>query len=1118
MVNDDTLNILYKIRKEISKSNNKQLLSEIDYTIKKVYDDLFVVSFIGHFSARKSSLINYLLEDEVLPSSPIPTTSKTVQIEICDETRARVYIDKNHYVKLNDLSEVKQINKKDVEIEYVKIMHDSKKYNDTFVFQDTPGVDSKTSAHEESTHKFLLNSDYVFFTVEYNHVESESNLSFLEEIASYNIPFSLIVNQIDKHDDSELSYDTFINRLKSTLSNHNIHPEHIFTTSIYGTPYRQNDQLESFLKELDDSRASFKKLYHERIIQNIEQKHIEYLDDQLNSLDVDSEIDSDLKTHIHYLLEEKQAHDASHIKSDIHKLTEYVDAHAKDIVSNSYLFPHDVKDSIREYFKISTGDVQVKGLFGKKKKLQAMKEDQVKIVHQLMQDVIDRQINTQINDLFLELKISSNEYFKYEYHDALLTDYEIVESNEKILDVYLGELKQTISKEVRNLLKVFIKQLDIKVYDVNPDDTVDEELNRYKKALQLAELKSVFLSGSYKHLYTHVEDELKALNENIELSLDTIKDLTEKKEDVVSYDFKSTALDTEKFYSITDLIKESNNYRHIYKLLTNKLNRLKHNEANISVFGGFSAGKSTFINALLKEKLLTTSPNPTTASITEISNSDKSYIQYKSEESIVELLESVTGKSNLSLDDQVKQLNKMDVPKLFVPLKNGVNKNLETYRPLFGQKIETTREDIDFKTSEDSHAIFIDKAFIGHHAPLLDQFTIIDSPGINSINERHTQETHQIIANSDLIIYVSYFNHVFTQSDAQFLKYIQSIKGKEFPLSVVINAVDLAKNDREIEDVEAYMHQSLNQLKIQHQIYGVSSKYALEHDDASFEAVKLSFLKDAENKSKELLALSIDENIKQFIELLNSNIKQFDEGESFIYTLKENRHNTSQLLNDFSAHTVKNETVSEIENLFAFIRKQLELKLYDYLSSNISMNDVSKKMLSANRQLIKNDIEQYVTIESNTIINNVYRFIDDLVNKHINDFNVKLRASNVVDTLQYPKVEQHQVKVSVDDRQVNAELKRFEKSVKTHKQLREQLLEVSKTIVDSIQLDALKDNVIQNATYYFNDIDHKLLEDKTRVLQMLNTPIEAPDEVMYKESIDLLNEIHSIVGEENDNH
>src|SRR5699024_3588993 len=153
-------------------------MSEIEYTIKKVYDDLFVVSFIGHFSAGKSSLINYLLEEDVRPSSPIPTISKTVQIEVNNDTLARVYIDKKHFVKLNNLCEVKDINKKYVTIEYGKIMHESKKYDDTFVFQDTTGVDSKTSAHEESTNKFLLNSDYVFFTVEYNHVESVSNLSF----------------------------------------------------------------------------------------------------------------------------------------------------------------------------------------------------------------------------------------------------------------------------------------------------------------------------------------------------------------------------------------------------------------------------------------------------------------------------------------------------------------------------------------------------------------------------------------------------------------------------------------------------------------------------------------------------------------------------------------------------------------------------------------------------------------------------------------------------------------------------------------------------------------------------------------------------------------------------
>src|SRR5699024_3220091 len=127
--------------------------------------------------------------------------------------------------------------------------------------------------------------------------------------------------------------------------------------------------------------------------------------------------------------------------------------------------------------------------------------------------------------------------------------------------------------------------------------------------------------------------------------------------------------------------------------------------------------------------------NPTTASITEISNNEKSYIEYKSEESLIKMLEAVTGKTGISLDKQVNELNKKEVSKLYIPLKNGLNENIELYRPLLGQTIESTKKDIDFKTSEDSHAIFIEKAYIGDDAPLLENFTIVDSPGINSMND-----------------------------------------------------------------------------------------------------------------------------------------------------------------------------------------------------------------------------------------------------------------------------------------------------------------------------------------------------------------------------------------------
>ena len=42
---------------------------------------------------------------------------------------------------------------------------------------------------------------------------------------------------------------------------------------------------------------------------------------------------------------------------------------------------------------------------------------------------------------------------------------------------------------------------------------------------------------------------------------------------------------------------------------------------------------------------------------------------------------------------------------------------------------------------------------------------IVDSLGLHSNNQRHTNETEQILTSSDLILYVSYFNHSFTDND-----------------------------------------------------------------------------------------------------------------------------------------------------------------------------------------------------------------------------------------------------------------------------------------------------------------------------------------------------------------
>ncbi|MCY6488093.1 dynamin family protein, partial [Actinobacillus pleuropneumoniae] len=79
------LDILYKLKKEVEKSNNYALVNTINQVIKKVYLNQFTASFVGHFSAGKSTLINLLLEQNILPSSPVPTTSNTAVVSVAEE-------------------------------------------------------------------------------------------------------------------------------------------------------------------------------------------------------------------------------------------------------------------------------------------------------------------------------------------------------------------------------------------------------------------------------------------------------------------------------------------------------------------------------------------------------------------------------------------------------------------------------------------------------------------------------------------------------------------------------------------------------------------------------------------------------------------------------------------------------------------------------------------------------------------------------------------------------------------------------------------------------------------------------------------------------------------------
>src|SRR5690625_7374707 len=68
--------------------------------------------------------------------------------------------------------------------------------------------------------------------MDFNHVQSEVNLYFLREIQAMSIPFYVIINQIDKHNENELSFNEYERSIKETFSQWNVVTEGIFYTSI----------------------------------------------------------------------------------------------------------------------------------------------------------------------------------------------------------------------------------------------------------------------------------------------------------------------------------------------------------------------------------------------------------------------------------------------------------------------------------------------------------------------------------------------------------------------------------------------------------------------------------------------------------------------------------------------------------------------------------------------------------------------------------------------------------------------------------------------------------------------------------------------------------------------
>ncbi len=173
--------LLQSLLAEIKELSDSELESRLR-SVEEGLDNLFSLVFIGEFSTGKSSVINALLGEDVLPKGITPTTDEITVIKYGD--RGEESVENGCRV--------------------ISVPQDRLK---GLFIVDTPGTNVTIAQHERLTEEYIPKADIVFFTIgaERAVTGSETKLiKFIKESWLKNIVF--LLNKIDiAADDEELA-------------------------------------------------------------------------------------------------------------------------------------------------------------------------------------------------------------------------------------------------------------------------------------------------------------------------------------------------------------------------------------------------------------------------------------------------------------------------------------------------------------------------------------------------------------------------------------------------------------------------------------------------------------------------------------------------------------------------------------------------------------------------------------------------------------------------------------------------------------------------------------------------------------------------------------------------
>jgi hypothetical protein len=185
---------------DLNFEEDKLRLQSIAQRMKEIK---FRIAVIGEFSSGKSTFLNALLNQKLLPSAFKPTTNQVMRIENSDQHTVCPKDEPARTFSLTSENIVKLASETDKPLE---IFTQVPKPMDSFVLYDTPGVNDPSALTEEVIFDLLGESDIIIFLMRAENALKQSELDFIKSLICKKDleKFFFVVNFKDRLDDEDI--------------------------------------------------------------------------------------------------------------------------------------------------------------------------------------------------------------------------------------------------------------------------------------------------------------------------------------------------------------------------------------------------------------------------------------------------------------------------------------------------------------------------------------------------------------------------------------------------------------------------------------------------------------------------------------------------------------------------------------------------------------------------------------------------------------------------------------------------------------------------------------------------------------------------------------------------